>query len=309
MEKGIVKLRFSAPVHFGEGRLADSSYTCDAATLFSAFFIEAIRLGCSDNLMDAVQSGNFAISDAFPFIDNILYLPKPMMSPGFLNKAKWHAGQDLREGKAYKELKYIPLDFYGDYFLGNLDPLFELECFELGVSSLQTKVNLSRKDKRDADPYHVGSYTFHENAGLYFIWEGSFDFEPILEQLQFSGLGGKRTSGYGRFGYSILAEDPFGSMDMQVSESPNKVLLATALPAEEELTDELLEGARYSLVRKGGFVQSATHSSSPQKKCDLHMFSAGSMFYNTFKGKVFDVSATPNTHPVYRYGHALWLEV
>ena len=75
MATRMVKLTFQAPVHFGDGRLSDGEYTCDAATLFSALFIEALKAGCADELLVAAKSGGFSISDAFPYIGERLYIP------------------------------------------------------------------------------------------------------------------------------------------------------------------------------------------------------------------------------------------
>ena len=58
MGERIVKLSFLGPVHFGEGRLSGSGYTFDAATLFSALYLEALRLGCAHELLAAAQCGD-----------------------------------------------------------------------------------------------------------------------------------------------------------------------------------------------------------------------------------------------------------
>ena len=89
----------------------------------------------------------------------------------------------------------------------------------------------------------------------------------------------------------------------------SSVLLSTATPTQDELDDDLLRGARYRVVRKGGFVQSATHSANPQKKRDLYLFTPGSTFGKRFAGDVYDVNVTPGAHPVYRYARAFWMGV
>lgn len=310
METTIVKLSFLAPVHFGAGRLTDSAYTCDAATLFSALYIEALRMGVADVLLASARKGDFAISDAFPFVGDTFYLPKPMVASGtFEQKASAVAG-DSRERKANKKLGYIPAARYADYMAGKLDAVAELERFKPGVASLQAKVNLERLDGPDAEPYFVGGFSFAPNAGLYFLVKSVFDLMPILEQLSYSGIGGKRSSGYGRFVYSVLPGVKLGcNLGAGHGQRGTSVLLSTAAPTQGELDEGLLAGARYRLVRKGGFVQSATHSDAPQKKRDLFLFAAGSTFVTRFGGDVFDVNATPGAHPVYRYARAFWMGV
>lgn len=303
-----VKLSFSAPVHFGTGRLSSAAYTCDAATLFSALYLEAMNLGMEGELLAAAQSGELTLSDGFPYSGEALYLPKPMMRLEPIDESEGRS--DSRMKKAGKKLKYISRDKYRSFLSGELDAIEELKRLNsIGSSALQTKVNLARESKDDAEPYHIGGFSFAKDAGMYFFVRGGFDLQPLLESLQYSGLGGKRSSGYGRFSYEITDGDFLGGLTGNGSGAKGFVLLSCATPTQEELTDELLEGARYALVRKSGFVQSVTHHASPQKKRDLYLFNSGSMFLYPFCGDVFDVNATPDSHPVYRYARALWAEV
>lgn len=312
METRIVKLFFTAPVHFGGGRLSDSNYTCDAGTLFSALYIEALRVGVADGLLEAVRSGALSLSDAFPFVGKALYLPKPMMPPAAASSQKTFDGEgDSRVRKASKKLDYIPAERYGDYLSGRFDPVVELERFKVGTSALQTKVNLLRAHGDDAEPYHVGGFSFRRDAGLYFLVKSDgFDLYPLLEQLSYSGLGGKRTSGYGRFSYSVEAQDPLRQVAaVNRTDEARYILLSAAAPSSAELTDELLAGSRYKVVRRGGFIQSASYSATPQKRRDLYLFAAGAVFARRFDGGVFDVSNMRGSHPVYRYARAMWMEV
>lgn len=304
------KLKFRAPVHFGNGRLSESAYTCDAATLFSALYIEALHLGIQDDLMDAAQSGEFKISDAMPYADETLFLPKPMLAAGPESADKRKESEtDSRARKAAKKLDYIAADRLSSFLDGSFDFVTELERFDLGESALQTKVNLTRESKNDADPYHVGSFSFREGAGIYFLCEGNFDISPLMEQLAYAGLGGKRSSGFGRFEYSVSSNTPLDTKRAGVKTPHGHMLLSTALPAESELDESLLLNARYRIVRKGGFIQSSSHSLSPQKKRDFYLFTAGSVFPHAFEGSVFDVNETPSAHAVYRYARAMWMEV
>ncbi len=310
MDTKIVKLSFQGPVHFGGGRLSGGEPTCDAATLFSALYIEALGTGDADALLAAAKAGEFALSDAFPFIGDSLYLPKPMVKPGTFDKGAFSGeAQDSRERKANKKLSYVPMKRYVSYLKGSFDAIQELDNFKLGKAFLQTKVNLLRARGDDAEPYHVGGYSFEPGAGLYFLVRSPFPIEPLLEQLSYSGLGGKRSSGFGRFSFTAKSAGGLGELVNAEPKGRSAVLLSTAAPTSAELTDQLLEDARYRLVRRGGFVQSTTHAQTPQKKRDLYLFAPGSMFAHRFDGDVFDVNATPGAHPVYRYARALWMGV
>lgn len=301
-----IKLSFTAPVHFGRGRLSDTASTCDAATLFSALYLEALKMGIEQEVLDAARSGALTLSDAFPYIGETYYVPKPVLAE---DDRLSEETKDSRARKARKKLAFIPAKEMQAYLNGPFDALEALEKYKLGVSHVATKVNLTRDYKPEADPYQVGSFTFSAGAGLYFVVEGEYDLEPVLQLLQYAGLGGKRTSGYGRFEYEIVSQSPFAGLVGQKPSSQIKLLLSTALPTQTELTDEVLKGAHYQLVRKGGFVQSTTHSTTPQKKRDLYLFAAGSTFAQAFQGDIYDVNDTRGAHPVYRYARAMWAEV
>ena len=307
MANQIIKLSFKAPVHFGNGRLADSAFTCDSATLFSALYIEALRMGCADDFFQAVKAGDILFSDAFPYIGDQLYIPKPMAFPK-VAKRNFESG-DSRERKANKKLKYIPFTLLSSYFADSFDFIEEQNKFELGKQFLRTKVNLTRENSDDAEPFHVGAFAFNPGCGIYFIATGTFDVAPLFEQLSYSGLGGKRSSGYGRFSVRFENSKAFDDVLVDSFSNSKGMLLSTSIPCEEELTESLLSNAKYHLERKGGFVQSTTHASTFRKKRDMWMFTPGSVFENSFKGDVFNVNATPDAHAVYRYARAMWMEV
>ncbi|WP_322354208.1 type III-A CRISPR-associated RAMP protein Csm4 [Paratractidigestivibacter sp.] len=305
MAERIIKLSFAGPVHFGSRRLSDGTYTCDAATLFSALYVEAMRAGCADELLHAAKVGDLLLSDAFPYVGEELYVPKPMVG-NVRSDAKRATASDSRERKANKKLKYIPLSALDDFLTGNFDFIGALAQFELGTSFARTKVNLTREMSDDAEPYHVGAFSFNPGCGIYFVVRGAYDADPLFEQLGYSGIGGKRTSGYGRFSARVENAGGFRFAD---APSGRAMLLSSSCPKERELTDELVDGAKYHLARKGGFVQSTTHADSFRKKRDMWAFTPGSVFPHGFDGDVFDVNATPGSHPVYRYARAMWMEV
>lgn len=309
MEGKIYKLSFLQPVHFGSGRLSDAEYTCDAATLFSALFIEAIAADCSNELLQAAKQGEFALSDCFPYIDAKLYLPKPMGISHVESENTAKKEADSRSRKAAKKLSYISLNHFQEYMNGTFDFVEEWENFKLGHSALSTKVNLTGENGKASDPYHVGAYSFLPECGIYFIYQGDYDIEPLMKSLAFSGLGGKRTSGYGAFEYSVENAAQIELDTLSTTTEKLSMLLSSAAPYKEELTDELLQNAQYKLDKRGGFIQSATHAPTQRKKQDMWVFRPGSLFKNKFSGDVFDVNNTPGEHAVYRYAKALWMEV
>ena len=95
----IIKLYFESPVHFGEKRLSESKITFSADTLFSALMIEAVGLGKEDEFYQLASNNLVKFSDAFPFIDQYYYIPKPMFN---LKLEK----EDENLSKAFKKLLY-----------------------------------------------------------------------------------------------------------------------------------------------------------------------------------------------------------
>lgn len=301
--KGLIyKLKFSDGIHIGSGSLSSSDITVHADTLFSAICIEALNTGGEDMLMlvvEAAKNDKLLLSDALPYIDDTLYFPKPIC------RLENNKQQDNDLKKEFKNLKYIPYDELDTYMSGNIDPIKTNEKFSmLGKKELHQKVSL--KAGEDNELYAVGVYRFAEKCGLYILVYVSDDatekmFDDIMDSLQFSGIGGKRTSGYGKFTYT--------KSDFSMSElSSGKYMTITSCMAEDEKLEAVLENATYKLIKRSGFVQSATYAETNVKKHDFYLFDSGSVFDKKFKGDVFDVSIEGN-HPVYKYAKPLFVRI
>ena len=130
--------------------------------------------------------------------------------------------------------------------------------------------------------------------------------ETLLEALSYTGIGGKKSSGMGKFvlKYGKMPDDYIKYMGKK---SDKNILLSVALPKEEELS-VVLEGASYQLEKRTGFVASTGYADEWRKKKELYVFSAGSCFEKSFAGDIYDVSDGGN-HPVYRYAKALFMGV
>lgn len=277
MKRSIVKLKFKTPVHIGRRSLVDSEFDLGADTIFSALCLES---GNIPRLVNLVREGKLKISDGLPYVDDFYYLPKPMLFIKQESKADF---------KLFKKIKYIAEDVFDGFLQGTLYPQDEIENFTLGEASLRTRVCIS------GDPYQVGIYTFKENSGLYIIVEHEDDYIfEVLESLQYSGIGGKRSSGLGRFSFTV--EKPF-----VFPRGNKKILLNTAMAKADELP-LALQGANYLLQKRSGFIQQSRY-----KKRDFYTFKAGSVFVNEFQGDLFDVGN--DEHPVFRYGVPMFMEV
>ncbi|NLH00515.1 MAG: hypothetical protein GX488_01210 [Clostridiales bacterium] len=195
-----------------------------------------------------------------------------------------------------------------------MDPIEENNRLNiLGKFEVRTMSSSKNPDKANSGemlPFGVGIYRFADNNGLYCIvgFDGEPErllFEKLLHALSYSGIGGKRSSGLGSFSF---VSNALGEPIVTRLNGRNHVIsLSVSMAAPEEL-DLALTGARYTLIKRSGFVYSDSYADSPRRKKDFYSFKAGSYFLNGFDGGIFDVSGG-GTHPVYRYAIPLFMEV
>lgn len=158
--------------------------------------------------------------------------------------------------------------------------------------------------------YSVRVYKFNENCGLYVVFAAeNEDAEDlifdIMDSLQYSGIGGKRTAGYGRFECRIADIPSSLEKMLEADNCENYMTISMCMPSDDELSS-VLDGAVYKLTKRGGFVQSSTYSDTQLKKRDFYMFASGAVFKKKFDGDVFDV-AILKAHPIYKYGKPILL--
>lgn len=302
MNYTIYRMAFTTPVHFGTGVLNESASSFCADTLFSALYIEAMKLGRADALLDFVEKDQLLLSDAFPYMQERYFLPKPMLYV----EPKEQGDSGLK--KQFKKLRYIPVEKLGSFLSGTLDPR---GCSLHGLGREYSQVMAAVRREEDTLPYRVGNFLFQEDCGLYVLTatengEVQQLFETLMKSLSYTGIGGKRGSGKGRF---VLKKGkiPKSLEAMLDKESGRYLLLSTALPREEEIETALTD-ASYLLQRRSGFVYSETHGPELMKKRDMYTLQAGSCFRNRFRGAVYDVNEG-GSHAVYRYGKGLFLGV
>jgi len=308
MDYSIYKLQFSTPVHFGKNALSNSEYSLCSDTLFSALCTEAVKAGDDvlEKMVNMAKSGRFILSDALPFIDEEYMLPKPY---SFVERKQDIDSSVIR--KAYKNLKYISSNDLDNYLNGTFDVMSAVAINRLGVSSLKISATI-RNDDQETKPYEVGTFSFNPDCGLYII-VGFADSEvesmidSLMLPLSLSGLGGERSSGYGRFSFEKTVPSSWFIDKLTHIDSP-MMLINTAFPREEEL-ESALKDARYSLIKRSGFVTSVSYSDSWQRKKDIVMFKSGSCFTDGFDGDIYDVSSGIGTHPVYRFGKPMFMRV
>ncbi len=310
MKAAIFKLNFKTGIHIGEGALDTCASTIMSDTLFSALCIEALKLGKFDCFVNYVKSDKLVISNAFPFDDNGLYLPKP------IKRIEGKKEQDPADRKKYKKLQWIPVSNFKEYLQGNL----EINNFynrNFGELNLITHAKVAR-DQKDTEPYHVATFVFKYRCGLY-VLVGYEDEESLsltkelIYSLGISGIGGKKSSGLGKFSVfeQALTEADFpmlDSLNLRSNKNHNSslMLLNMALPRNDELENSLTN-ASFLVVKRSGFI-TAEDNRAELKKQTLFAFSAGSCFEQPFEGDIYDVS-NGYGHKVYRYLKPFFVEL
>ena len=296
MEYTVYKLLFPQTVHFGRHTLESSEMTFQADRLFSALCMEAIKQdeNTFSQLLTAVQEGRILFSDAFPYADDELFLPKPLLR---INQSR--QDDDVSKRKLFKKLAYLPLCSLADYLAGNL----QLETMpRQDFGRFATKVSVRLESDEEAEPYRIGTFAFHDHCGLYIILgyaakEEKRFVENLLDSLSFSGIGGRRSAGMGRFEL-LPGKMPAAGMERITGEYKTYMTLSVSLPRDDEL-ETAMEGARYLLEKRSGFVASTAYADEFHRKQDIYAFQAGSCFSYRFKGQVKNV-ANGGRHPVYR---------
>ncbi len=309
MNYKVYKLSFLGAVHFGGRSLEDGEYTFCADTLFSALCQEALKQG-EDVLQRFYQdalNGSLLLSDAFPYIGGTYYLPKPMKRIEAVNNKG-----DSAVKKAYKKLRYIPLEAMEAYLSGSYDicGVQSKDIDRLGY--FEMKAVASIRGEEETKPYRIGTYYYNKGNGVYIIagYQNQAQLElmdKLMESLSFSGIGGKRASGLGRF--EVRSERlPREIWQRLERMGACYMSLSVSLPRADEL-EAVLAGAEYMLCKRSGFVASGQYASKQMRKRDLYVLKAGACVAARYQGDIYDVSGGDGGHPVYRYAKPMLMEV
>lgn len=240
MEYKLYCLEFLTGVHFGSKNLDSTEITFHADTLFAALFQEALKMEKQKEFLNAVSEGRIVLSDAFPYIGKNYYIPKPMISVRVDDNEKQG---NSRQKKMFKNLKYIPVNTVEAFINGTFPEELMEDMQYLGTNGM--KVSVGIRGMEEPQPYRVSTYHFTDGSGLYIIagMESEKDQEcldELFESLQYTGLGGKKSSGMGRFKCRVC-DIPREMKEQLTKKASMHLLLSTALPEDEELEDILNE--------------------------------------------------------------------
>ena len=327
----IFTLKFLTPVHFGDtangGGLDKFSIQCSADTLFAALCNEAANKGSDavEKLVKKTAEGKIVFSSLFPYwrtadSDLYFYLPKPLLK---LEQEEQQSAKSFEEIKQLatklkkqKKSTYIRASQINSLLeSGGSDRQFAVP--EFAAPLVAGRVAL-REEK--PLPYYVGSYVFSDNSGLYFILgvEHEEEFTLIKEllfSLGYSGIGGKRSSGYGKFEQAdeewglfddggVYDDDTAIALMLYDEKSKHQMCLAPVCPHADDLA--VVKQGSYKLIKRGGFIASSAAKDNI-KRNSIYMLQEGSCFSERLRGQMLQQTVDGLAHDVYRDGIGMFV--
>lgn len=284
--------------HFGAGSLDSSKMTFAADRLFSALVLEAKKMGKMEEFVSIAGQDDFVLTDAFPYQSGP-FLPKPIGFPKFEQPDLTTDVKEVRrQAKMAKKLQFIPLDKFDSYVNGTL-----FKDADHAVTNIVTK----NQPHVDGNLFQVSTVRFRDESCLYVIAKESELLNELMTSLQYTGIGGKRSSGYGQFDLTILdLPDSFKNRLTKAHQGP-VMTLTTSLPVEKEL-EYAMETGSYLLSKSSGFAFS-TETKENYRKQDLYKFASGSTFSETYTGQIVDVRPLDFPHEVLNYAKPLFFKM
>lgn len=327
----IFTLKFLTPVHFGDtangGGLDKFSIQCSADTLFAALCNEAANKGSDavEKLVKKTAEGKIVFSSLFPYWrtaddDLYFYLPKPLLK---LEQEEQQSAKSFEEIKQLatklkkqKKSTYIRASQINSLLkYGGSNGQFAVP--EFAAPLVAGRVAL-REEK--PLPYYVGSYVFSKHSGLYFILgvEHEEEFALIKEllfSLGYSGIGGKRSSGYGKFEQAdeewglfddggVYDDDTAIALMLYNEKSKHQMCLAPVCPHADELA--VVKQGSYKLIKRGGFITSSAAKDNI-KRNSIYMLQEGSCFPERLRGQMLQQTVDGLAHDVYRDGIGMFV--
>ena len=320
----LYKLKFPNGIHVGaNSSLELTSTTVSSDVFYSAFYAEYVRIfGENDReLLQLTENDEFKVSDLLPFkemkTETVFYVPKPFVND-IERKQSNDENEQVVDRKKVKKLSYIPASRLKEYFefleTGKNFP--EIDD-DFGEKELHTKNKVSRIGE-DTELYNIEVFRFNKDSGLYFIvqlpekWQEKF--ENVLESLSLTGIGGKKSAGYGQFIRELKTENYkedaiFLHTNLKkISTSGKYLLLSSYLPQKDEIEKIKNKENGYQLIKRSGFVNSPKYSENSQKRKQLYMISSGAVLNFKPAGRLVDLKLHGN-HSIYRMGKPIVIGV
>lgn len=342
MKYYIYTLKFSTPVRFGDigGDLTNSLFTCSADTFFSALCSEVNMCfnGYLKDFIDKFKNGDIILSSLFPYYlipetdeqddDLHLYLPKPLL----------HNEENYKNIKPFSEMKNIvqaSKETNNTAFIRASEIKSYLKAKKARIAynyknpKFAEKLTMTKVNCRQTTslPYVVSSYKFADNAGLYFIVgfnneDDNMLFQEIVTSLGYSGIGGKRSSGYGKY---ELAKEPYEIQELYAyytdetslakmltnNTSKFQMCIAPVIPIAKDIdfisnNDKKDKMYSYQLVKRTGFIYSQNINTAI-KHNTIYLIAEGSCFARKLIGTMPSYQHSALTHEIYRNGMGMFV--
>lgn len=333
------RLALCAPLHVGDTGIGveESLPYLPSDTLFSALIVTWLEMNqqslVANLLTDFAAQPPLALTSCFPYAGPINLLPRPLLpvhpeggGKGY-KRVRWVSSQifaRLINGITPGELTKLWNSTTEDKTASGLLQdgrvwVTTSERAEIAVALRQEQrqtLNLWESEKRPhvaidrinsrSNLYHVGAVRFTPGCGIWCSVRGEAAWVArtveALRLMADSGVGGRRSRGYGRF---ILHEADAMTLPA-VDGSSHQVLLSRYAPTEAEMTLLRAPGASYSLVTVGGWSQNLRNIPIIRQK--VRFLSEGSVIQRSsgVAGQLLNLRP-PQTppqynHPVHRYG-------
>ena len=284
----------------------------------------------------------FALTSAFPYADNVYFLPKPLP----LRESKDTPEKVNAEAKKkIKKLQFVSGSLFQYIISGHLPYFSGEESITINATEIcsmnsekvwgtteerdQLKELLTDNDREKSDDntpviwktatrprvsidrqtdessiWHVETVQFNTGCGLWFA--AQFDSDETKHKIEtlLRVLGGTGIGGERNAGYGMF-DFTEATLEMPTPEAGSQfVTLSPICPKSPEQLAQLLKGdIAYTLNPLKGWV-STTGTASLRKQ--VNMFAEGSVLHasETQIGRLVDLRPDNWEHPVYRYGYA-----
>jgi len=320
----LYKLKFNAPLHIGAHGVGyeETGNMIHSDTLFSAI-LSLWRNFYEDDIESICKAPPFIISSAFPFKQDILFFPRPMVRIGKETKS-----EDQKE-KKLKRVEFISkqllesilkgesgnLEFNeedtfqdGEFWHSN-QPSFNKNNDILFAERELPRVAIDR-NTNSSEIFYFSEIVFEKDSGLFFlarfINKGIRQkFEAVLRLLGDEGIGGDKRMGKGLFSLDIQED-----FHILFPENADGFLtLSLYYPQESEFNGGVLNNASYNLISRKGWLHAPGAMTLRRK--EIRTFTEGSVFNATGK-EIYGTSPcvlekNENLglmHNIYRYGIA-----
>ena len=314
----IIKFKNLTPLHIGTGKenYDFSSSELHSDTLSAAIAAIRAREGKTNDIEDFL--GSFALSSAFPFVGDSLFLPKPQ---GKIDVVVTDM-DEYSSRKKLKKIKYLESNLWNVVVAGKRLEVVSSQIKDVFLVSVgnvdgfnkpyKTQVNqrvsVPRVDNMPAEPFFFEWKYFSADAGLFCILDTSDEklrdeIVDLFGKLGEIGLGTDRNVGGGKF---AVETDEWNVEDVKNSDA--QMLLSLYIPTEEELPELNLQESKYELLLRGGYISGSSEPGlSHLRKKTVYTFNVGSVFRTATvpSGKIVDLKPEWNDekmHPVYRSG-------